>query len=114
MEASVPANAARAHPRDKSGERPLCGTSRPGRRGMGRRDVWTRTRRTRSSATVRSAASMNIASSTTPPGQQAKTSQWMVVREVPEGGVSTHVHHGAYGTIDWAKRAAELWEGSAG
>jgi hypothetical protein len=27
--------------------------------------------------------------------------------------VSTHVHHGAYRTIDWAKRAAELWEAPA-
>ena len=35
----------------------------------------------------------------------------LVVREAPEGGVSTHVHHGAYSTIDWAKRHAELWEG---
>ena len=55
---------------------------------------------------------MNTGSSTTPPGQQAKTSRWiLVVREAPEGGVSTHVHHGAYSTIDWAKRHAELWDG---
>ena len=36
-----------------------------------------------------------------------------MVREVPEGGVSTHIHHGAYRTVDWAKQAAEQWEGPA-
>jgi hypothetical protein len=41
------------------------------------------------------------------------------VREVREGAVPKHVHYkhvhyGAYRIADWAKRAAELWEGSAG
>jgi hypothetical protein len=40
---------------------------------------------------------------------------WILgVREVREGGVPKHVHYGAYRIADWAKRAAELWEGSAG
>ena len=50
-----------------------------------------------------------------PTGAASQDLPWiLVVREVPEGGVSTHVHHGAYGTIDWAKRAAELWESPPG
>ena len=37
---------------------------------------------------------------------------WILgVREVPEGGVPTHVHYGAYRTVDWAKLHAEIWEG---
>jgi hypothetical protein len=41
------------------------------------------------------------------------------VREVREGAVPEHAHYkhvryGAYRIADWAKRAAELWEGSAG
>jgi len=37
----------------------------------------------------------------------------LVVRVFPEGRVPTHVHHGAYTSVDWAKRHAELWEGLA-
>jgi hypothetical protein len=47
-----------------------------------------------------------------PTGAASQDLPWiLVVREVPEGGVSTHVHHGAYRTVDWAKQAAEQWEG---
>jgi hypothetical protein len=47
-----------------------------------------------------------------PTGAASQDLPWiLVVREAPEDGVSTHVHHGAYSTIDWAKRHAELWEG---
>ena len=57
---------------------------------------------------------MNTGSSTTPTGAASQDLPWiLVVREVPEGGVSTHIHHGAYRTVDWAKQAAEQWEGPA-
>lgn len=47
-----------------------------------------------------------------PTGAASQDLPWiLVVREVPEGGVSTHVHHGAYRTVEWAKQAAEQWEG---
>ena len=50
-----------------------------------------------------------------PTGAASQDLPWiLVVREAPKGGVSTHVHHGAYSTIDWAKRHAELWEGMTG
>ena len=40
-----------------------------------------------------------------PTGAASQDLPWiLVVREAPEAGVSTHVHHGAYSTIDWAKR----------
>ena len=40
-----------------------------------------------------------------PTGAASQDLPWiLVVREVPEGGVSTHVHHGAYRTVDWAKQ----------
>jgi hypothetical protein len=37
----------------------------------------------------------------------------LVVRMFPEGRVPTHVHYGAYRTVEWAKRNAELSEGPA-
>jgi hypothetical protein len=47
-----------------------------------------------------------------PTGAASQDLPWiLVVREVPEGGVSTHVHHGAYRTVYEAKQAAEQWQG---
>jgi hypothetical protein len=36
---------------------------------------------------------------------------WILgLREIPEGGVPTHLHYGAYPTVDSAKDAAEAME----
>jgi hypothetical protein len=59
---------------------------------------------------VRSAASVNTASSRDP--EERKILPWiLVVREVGEDSAHAHIHHGTYRTDDDAKRAAKQWEG---
>jgi len=48
------------------------------------------------------------------PEQRNGHGLWWILgvrKVVPEGGVPTHIHYGAYRTDDDAKRAAERWEG---